>query len=201
MPSVESKQNDSIEKDFRNRLELKLLYLCSPLFKGAKPSCLITLSPKEASLLPAILKHTGISLLFLSVTPDHVSYLLYRKALMTELLKKKKHIAFLFRYGYRNFSADYVLAAFALRYRKYTAGILKFPHEIGLLLGYPLPDVLGYLKHHGKQSLLDGYWKVYHRPRAAKRQFRYYDRLRYLAVTEYKGGATMQEICHSRPDI
>lgn len=184
--------------DFRSRLELKILYLCSPLLKGAKPSCLITLSPQEASFLSGILKQTGISLLRLSVTEERVVFLLYRKPMIAKLLKKKRNLFFLYKYGYRYFSTDAVLERFAKRYCRYESGLLAFPHELGILLGYPLFDVLGYLRYHGKYSLLNGYWQVYHKPKTARRKFRRYDRLRYRAVTEYKNGATMQEICQSK---
>ena len=32
-----------------------------------------------------------------------------------------------------------------------------FPHEIGLLLGYPVEDVLGFIRHQGKNYLYTGY--------------------------------------------
>ncbi|MGN0507366.1 MAG: DUF3793 family protein [Lachnospiraceae bacterium] len=197
-PVLNSK-TDSAQAELRSRLELKLLYLCSPLIKAAKPSCLITLSSKEASLLPEIFKHTGISVLRLSDTHGRIAILLYRKSMIAKLLKKTRHISFLHRYGYRHFSVESVLSRFAGRYRRYTKGLLSFPHELGLLLGYPLFDILGYLKYHGKYSLMNGYWQVYHKPEVAGRMFRYYDRLRYLAVTEYKCGATMREICRRKP--
>ena len=196
---VKHSKTDSAQVALRYRLELKLLYLCSPLIKAAKPSCLITLSPREASLLPEIFKHTGISVLRLSDSHGRIAFLLYRKSMIAKLIKKPANILFLRRYGYRHFFAQSVLSRFAGRYRSYTVGLLPFPHELGLLLGYPIFDVLGYLKYHGKYSLMNGYWQVYHKPEAAGRMFRYYDRLRYLAVTEYKCGATMREICRRRP--
>ena len=32
-----------------------------------------------------------------------------------------------------------------------------FPHEIGLLLGYPVEDVLGFIRYQGKNYLYTGY--------------------------------------------
>ena len=37
----------------------------------------------------------------------------------------------------------------------------KFPHEIGLFLGYPLGDVIGFIENAGKNSKCAGCWKVY----------------------------------------
>ena len=37
----------------------------------------------------------------------------------------------------------------------------QFPHEMGLLLGYPIEDVRGFIEHNGCGCLYSGYWKVY----------------------------------------
>ena len=47
----------------------------------------------------------------------------------------------------------------------------EFPHEIGLFLGYPLGDVVGFMEHKGKNCLCCGCWKAYTDACAAKRQF------------------------------
>jgi hypothetical protein len=44
---------------------------------------------------------------------------------------------------------------------KYQVGC---PHEIGIFLGIPLPDVLGFIRNRGKKALVSGCWKVYHDP-------------------------------------
>ena len=36
-----------------------------------------------------------------------------------------------------------------------------FPHEMGVLLGYPLEDVKGFINNRGRIFLYTGYWKVY----------------------------------------
>lgn len=40
-------------------------------------------------------------------------------------------------------------------------GSEEFPHEIGVFLGYPLNDVLGFIKYHGSNCKGMGDWKVY----------------------------------------
>ena len=47
-----------------------------------------------------------------------------------------------------------------------------FPHEIGLFLGYPLGDVIGFIENHGQNCLCSGVWKVYTNPEAAAGAFR-----------------------------
>jgi hypothetical protein len=49
------------------------------------------------------------------------------------------------------------------------------PHAVGLFLGYPLDDVLGFIKHRGYNYKLCGIWKVYGDVEQAKNRFRQYD--------------------------
>lgn len=50
-----------------------------------------------------------------------------------------------------------------------------FPHEIGLFLGYPIDDVVGFIKHKGKNCKCSGYWKVYSDEISAKKLFQKYN--------------------------
>jgi hypothetical protein len=54
----------------------------------------------------------------------------------------------------------------------------EFPHEVGLFLGYPAGDVLGFVEHRGRNYKLCGYWKVYGDVEQAKVCFRQYDMCR-----------------------
>ena len=38
---------------------------------------------------------------------------------------------------------------------------MAFPHEIGVFLGYPLQDVIGFIENKGMNSKYTGLWKVY----------------------------------------
>ena len=46
-----------------------------------------------------------------------------------------------------------------------------FPHEVGLFLGYPPEDVLGFIRHKGGDMLTAGYWKVYSDKEKAENTF------------------------------
>lgn len=60
----------------------------------------------------------------------------------------------------------------------------EFPHEIGVFLGYPMEDVIGFIENNDKNCLCTGYWKVYSNPERAKNLFRYYDEARESAIYE-----------------
>ena len=47
----------------------------------------------------------------------------------------------------------------------------EFPHEIGIFLGYPLPDVVGFIENRGQNFTCCGCWKSYGEPAAARRRF------------------------------
>ena len=58
----------------------------------------------------------------------------------------------------------------------------EFPHELGLLLGYPAVDVKGFMEHAGKNFLYSGYWKVYGNVRETVSLFREFGRAKeYIA--------------------
>lgn len=48
--------------------------------------------------------------------------------------------------GYEQFDLESILLEFGRRYRSYRTENKSFPHELGLLLGYPLDDVEGFIK-------------------------------------------------------
>ena len=47
----------------------------------------------------------------------------------------------------------------------------EFPHEVGVFLGYPLADVVGFVRNGGRNCLLCGQWKVYARAQEAAMTF------------------------------
>ena len=52
-------------------------------------------------------------------------------------------------------------------YRLHT--IQGFPHEIGVVLGYPVEDVIEFENHKGQNCKYCGYWRSYSDPEHAKR--------------------------------
>jgi hypothetical protein len=65
----------------------------------------------------------------------------------------------------------------------------QFPHEVGLFLGYPPDDVLGFMKHKGQNYKLNGCWKVYGNVEKAKNNFLCYELCRqYMRSYLQRGG-------------
>ncbi len=72
-----------------------------------------------------------------------------------------------------------------------------YPHEIGLLLGFPLEDVEDFIRHEGKDYLYCGAWKVYHNPGAALRIFESYRKVRDHTLQLLLEGTDIEDICEA----
>lgn len=80
------------------------------------------------------------------------------------------------------------------RYQKYMKDHLSFPHELGLLLGYPVEDVLGFIRNEGRNYLYCGYWKVYGDVDAARITFDRYNQAKEDAIRLISSGMEIHEL-------
>ena len=69
-----------------------------------------------------------------------------------------------------------------------------FPHEAGVLLGYPLADVLAFIAHDGRDELACGVWKAYINPESAQACWQAMRECRSQALARYRTGATLSEL-------
>lgn len=77
--------------------------------------------------------------------------------------------------GYRDFTLGKILCTFQYRYESYMRQRKDFPHEMGILLGYPIEDVQRFIEEKGKNYLCSGYWKVYQDVASKKKLFEQYE--------------------------
>lgn len=70
----------------------------------------------------------------------------------------------------------------------------SFPHEIGLFLGYPLTDVLGFIQDGGKNSKCTGYWQVYGDEQDAQRRFKSYRKCSEVYIRLWNLGRSVQQL-------
>lgn len=85
---------------------------------------------------------------------------------MSGLLQKEENIAFLQSLGYSN-DISKLMAKLKAKLKSN-----NFPHEIGILLDYPLKDVIGYINNKGKNSLYSGQWQVYSNLKEARKKLK-----------------------------
>ncbi len=92
----------------------------------------------------------------------------YRKSGLAAKLRNVNVQRFLRKYGYCDFDIDQALDRLSGR----LSASSEFPHEIGIFLGYPLGDVIGFIENNGKHCKCIGSWKVYCNENEAERDFR-----------------------------
>ena len=170
---------------------------CAPVLKGVKISNLITMKPGGWRKIRTYLKKSRIICIPLYADAEKEVLFLYRYDQLERHLKNREVREFLRGCGYESFEVASVLVRLRRRYRLY-AGISKeFPHELGVLLGYPVGDVQGFIDNRGENSLTSRYWKVYQNPKEAERIFDLYDRVKEQALKEIMCGRTLSHVAVS----
>lgn len=69
-----------------------------------------------------------------------------------------------------------------------------FPHEIGVFLGYPIEDVIGFINNKGCNFKCCGYWKVYGDKEKAIKEFARYDKCRMIYTKLWNQGRSILKL-------
>lgn len=148
----------------KNHIDTQFVMQCAPLIAGLKCSNLLMVQKvqqTDAIRMLKTLESDGIYYRTLHLSNAKMTMLIYRKEELTDHLNRPEIRQFLSWMGYETTKLDEVLDVFVGRYRNHREDIAAFPHEMGILLGYPLVDVIGFMENEGKNFLYNGYWKVY----------------------------------------
>lgn len=147
---------------------------CAPTLAALKPASLFCYPVENPADLDRQLARwtpwlaqRGLTLRVLRRDGQRALIYLCHRRLLQAVLDREDSAAFLRRYGYRNLEPDAALDRLRERIREAE----RFPHEIGLFLGYPLEDVIGFIENQGRNSKYTGYWQVYGDVDQALRQF------------------------------
>ena len=135
-------------------VDLQLALQCAPLITGLKVSNLLTISPEGFSQVEKIIEGSVLSMYPLLETEEKMAILLYRKDRLEKYLKMPQVQKLLQEAGYTSCQLEDILPVFCERYETYAERGKPFPHELGLLLGYPPEDVEGF--HHYLQRFCVG---------------------------------------------
>ncbi|WP_238885901.1 DUF3793 family protein [Clostridium sp. YIM B02551] len=131
----------------------------------------------------------GIKFLELKKDQKSTVVLFYNEEILNKILREKRVIELLEKLGYkREMSINECLLVLKARYREFC------PHEIGIFLGYPLDDVVQFMKDSKKDCKLVGYWKVYNNTEEAQNIFKKYDSIRNDLVRIMISGIKPTEI-------
>ena len=168
---------------------------CSLVLSGIKPSNLLIYNNHCEGCISEELRNTGTEYMKLYTgTKESVSIIFNRKKL-EETLSDIENREFIKQYGYEIFSVDEVIERLAMRYTEFKEGRAEFPHEMGIVLGYPLEDVSGFIENNGKNYLYSGYWKVYKNDEEKIRLFKTYKDIKKYFVEQIENGKQIYQIC------
>lgn len=159
--------------------ETVMIEQCSPTLAGLKPANLFRHETRDAQGLAervawwnAQLNPRGIQMTVLkecALTHRYLIYV-YRETRLNEVLAQPEVRRFLQKEGY-DVPAEADCGALLRQLSRRLCCEGEFPHEIGVFLGYPLEDVIGFIENRGKNFTCCGCWKAYGDPAAAQRLF------------------------------
>ena len=155
-------------------LDTQVSLQCAPLLTGMKISNLLTVGRSKRAAVLELFKETAVSCCILYESSEKTTFLLYIRQALETYLDRPEVRVLMDRFGYRGWDLEEILSLVSIKYEEHMEERAGFPHEIGLLLGYPAKDVTGFIENNGKNFLYIGYWKVYSDLTECKRIFKAY---------------------------
>lgn len=184
-----------------NSVSLQLALQCAPVIAGIKISNLLTIQAKKLKELSEILKKTSLSFRVIYPGRERLVILVYKEEKLREYLKSEEVKTFILRFGYETSDISEMLPIFVRRYIRYMKLKKGFPHELGLLLGYPIEDVEGFIIHNGKNYIHSGYWKVYKDAETKIKLFKNYEKVQTEIVRMLYEGIDIMSIINNYSNI
>lgn len=178
-------------------IERSLIDHCSPTLASLKVGSLFSfLSPacdelrKQINTLNEALGRKGLHLRLVKSLGGRELCYLYRISHLNAVLADPDNAAFLRSHGYEDMNTHSVLKTLCARLEQNP----DFPHEIGLFLGYPLGDVIGFIENQGKNCLCCGCWKAYTDACAAQKLFDRFAKCTSVYKRMYASGRTLDAL-------
>lgn len=166
--------------DDRNYLLALVAYGAAPTLLCKKPSTLLNLADNSHRLYHSwltcggeVCQTLGLQSYQLNKSPNTLNVLFYNEPELRSCLDSEINRSLLERMGY---DSSYSVASDLLILEKHFER--QCPHEVGVFLGFPVDDVVGFIRNQGRHYLINSYWKVYSRPLDAIRTFKAYDEAR-----------------------
>jgi hypothetical protein len=178
------------QEDIKTQLALH----CSPVLTGLKISNLFIVFNEYEKMVYEIFKKSPISISVIWRSKEKTTFLLYNKNRVEEYLENEDVKKLMISFGYKKPELYSILVELRGRYTNYKEKGEEFPHELGILLGYPVEDVAGFIENKGKNFLYTGYWKVYGNVRETKNIFYMFNQARENVVRMLMNGASIQNI-------
>jgi hypothetical protein len=182
-------------------LERCLVEFCSTTLASLKSASLFNASfdsrdaaEEQIARWNECFEHKGIRLFLLRFHGTRALIYVYRLSHLEATLSNPEIQEFLAKYGYESSDTenDTEYALLRLRQRILESG--DFPHEIGVFLGYPLGDVIGFIDNEGRNFKCAGCWKVYCDEGACRKKFAQFKKCQRIYMRLWQEGRSVLQL-------
>jgi hypothetical protein len=142
----------------------------APTIYGEKPGTLLNLTNSSKFSMKTLwleygqklLSNSNVEWMVLKDDPESMKIFFYRVDLLNIYVNDKNNRHFLEAFGYHAaMNLEDLLQYFKERFQS------QCPHEMGILLGIPLKDVMGFMGIGGECHTCQGMWRVYGDPESS----------------------------------
>ncbi|MDQ7092325.1 DUF3793 family protein [Desulfosporosinus sp. PR] len=152
-------------KPYYNNYLIRLLDLIGATILGVKPAELLNIPVNEGETKNSPWEECraflglekSIEFREIKTKNERIQVLFYHCASLDKTLRSKANLKFLRQIGYPEPYSLEVYVDFLVK--RLNQG--DFPHEVGIFLGYPLKDVLGFIGHPSLRLVKTQGWKIY----------------------------------------
>ena len=186
-------------------LEEVLVEQCAPTLARVKPASMFRYQPRDLKAEPVelaleklpVLQKTlaarGIRIRILKNCPktETLLFFVFRTEMCRRILEDRASRAFLRAGGY---DTEHGMDALLEQFSEKICLRESFPHEIGVLLGYPLADVIGFIRNGGRNCRGRGCWKSYSDPAGAMRSQEMYRKCTRIYKRLFAAGTPLTKL-------
>lgn len=189
------KLGDTLEQ---NNIGRQIALQCAPLLAGIKLSNVLITECENEGMVKGLFENTSLLAKVIYQGKDRITFLIYQEEELIDYLMGRKERELMDFLGYEDRDINDILDEFSKRFAGYMEGIGSFPHEMGLLLEYPVEDVVGFMENQGNNFLYAGYWKVYGNLQKALDTFEQYNEAKERMVRLVSQGRSIPYILDAR---
>lgn len=185
-------------------LQYLVAYYAAPTWQGLKPATLIRPDAGGRNLVDALVKTGqrlsrifGVGIADFRNRAGDLLLLIYQPCLLRSVLTVRETEALLREAGYETPAANLETVLARLRQK---CSCQRFPHEIGVFLGYPPCDVRRFMAEGGRHCPNregNHCWRAYGDDSEARQRSRSYRQAKHRAAELIVGGADLDEMANT----
>ncbi len=146
-----------------NQMFLGLLLPCAPVIMHCRAACSLSVMHKSKEQIEVfscfvhLILCNRLLIQPLVSTEDFTVYLIYQEDMLLEKVNDERARLLLDSFDYPHDSLSDIVSRLSVRLEEYFYEDEAFPHELGVFLGFPIDDILEFIKKDGKNFLITGY--------------------------------------------